>query len=431
MNANDPFERMIAGYMASEGSASVSDRRLDDALASTSRMRPYPRWLALMKEPPMRISSPVVVGSPTLRLAVILALTLALGLLGAAAVAAAASLLPSPSTLAPFGPAANGSLVYSLAGDIYLADADGGNPRAILAGDTVDRYPWFSHDGRTIAFVRGPDQFQALMVMNADGSNVRQLLGGGNWNAEFMPSDTQMVATRDRDVFQRDLSIIDVATGAVRDLDLGGLSALYWQMPRPRDGREIIFPALTARGSSDVGLYAIAPDGTGLRTIGAIATGESNDQQSFQASALSPDGTTIAYWNWERKEGTASPDDYLHIRDLTTGAEVPVAYSSPNGGWGKAATLSPDGSMVVFESSLYQGAKRQLYYGPVDGSAPSGPMGPSFSDQDLMGFSLSPDGTQLLLGLTDTVSVIDLATGATRVLPGMPTMPSWQRVAAS
>lgn len=431
MNANDPFERIIAGYMASEGSTSVSDRGLDDALASTSRMRSYPRWLALMKEPPMRISSPVVVGSPTIRLAVILAMTLALGLLGAAAVAAAASLLPSGPTLAPYGPTANGSMVYDLAGDIYTADADGGNALAILTGDTVDRHPWFSHDGQTIAFVRGPDAFGALMVMNADGSNVRQLLSGGNWNAEFMPSDKQMVATRDRDVFQRDLSIIDVATGDVRDLDLGGLSAQYWEMPRPRDGREIIFPAWTARGSSDVGLYAIAPDGSGLRTVGAIATGESNDQQSFQASALSPDGTTIAYWNWERKAGTASPDDYLHMRDLTSGADIPVAYGSPNGGWGKLATISPDGSMVVFQSSLYQAAKRQLYYGPVDGSTPSVPVGPSFLDQDLMGFSISPDGTTLVLGLTDQVSVIDLATGASRVLPGMPTMPSWQRAAAS
>jgi len=97
-------------------------------IASSSRQRP--RWLALIKEPPMRISNRVAVGSPTFRLAAILALSVALLLAVAGAVTAGASLLPKTPLPAPFGPAANGSLAYSAKGDIYLADADGGNPRA-------------------------------------------------------------------------------------------------------------------------------------------------------------------------------------------------------------------------------------------------------------------------------------------------------------
>ena len=45
-------------------------------------------------------------------------------------------------------------------------------------------------------------------------------------------------------------------------------------MARPPDGQEVIFTGVRTRAGQDLGIYAIKPDGTGLRAIGAISTTE-------------------------------------------------------------------------------------------------------------------------------------------------------------
>ncbi len=70
--------------------------------------------------------------------------------------------------------------------DIWLMDADGGNPRLIAAAPGNDEFlfPRFSPDGRLIAFHRrlGPTLQADVWVMNADGSGQTRLthLGGGS-----------------------------------------------------------------------------------------------------------------------------------------------------------------------------------------------------------------------------------------------------------
>jgi dipeptidyl aminopeptidase/acylaminoacyl peptidase len=433
MNTNNDLQRQVTRVFADAAPTGYPDELLARVLTTTSRTRPRPTWLADLKEPPMRIPARVVVGSPTLRLASILALTLALILAAAGVVVAGASLLPSQPLPPPFGPARNGSLVYAKIGDIYLADADGSNSRPIITGDTADGPAWFSHDGRTIAFARGPAPNQALMVANADGSNVRQLLPAQEWNAEFMPSDQQMVATRTVDGHHV-LSMIDVASGGVTDLDLGGIDPNFWQMPRPPDGREIIFTANTAPGNPEQGLYAIQPDGTGLRTIGALATAESYgkppapDRISFQTLALDPDGTTILYENWEPRDAAATASgDFLHLRDLDSGADLPLLFDPTDGGL--MPHYSPDGSKVVFEGTTDGGNTQHLVYAPVDGSGPSVQIGPSYSYQDRLGNDFSPDGKQVVLSMNLYTLLIDAATDETIKIRDIQTTPYWQRLA--
>ena len=48
MNENLSLERLISAVMADEAAGSVPDRMLDDVLSSTARLRPAPRWLALV-----------------------------------------------------------------------------------------------------------------------------------------------------------------------------------------------------------------------------------------------------------------------------------------------------------------------------------------------------------------------------------------------
>jgi len=108
MSANTPLERKVATWMTDEVSGRVPDALLDDILATTGRLRPDRRWLALLKEPPMRVHSLVAVGSPTRRLTA--GLALALLVLAATAAVVGAFLLRGPTVSADDWPAFRGDL---------------------------------------------------------------------------------------------------------------------------------------------------------------------------------------------------------------------------------------------------------------------------------------------------------------------------------
>jgi hypothetical protein len=421
-----PFEREVASVFTGLAPSRGPDALLDDVFLTTSRMRPRPRWLALIKEPPMHTSARVSVGSPTFRLISITIGTIVLLLAGLAAVGVGARVLSADGLPPPYGPARNGPLLFSAGADIYLADPDGSDPRSIVTGATFDQVPWFSQDGTKIAFGRGSEIARALMVADADGSNVRKLLGPGDWWAEFLPSGNEMVVTRPVDGTYQ-MSIIDVTTGSTaRDFDLGTVVVDWWVVPRPPDGHELIFRGRPSADSTDMGLYGINVDGTGLRSIGATAPGH-DDEWPFLDGSISPDGSTIAYWN-VKPTGPTSPiaDQQLHLRDLETGEELPV----PFGRDGLLPRFSPDGSMILYQGWWDDLSGDQLYVAPVDGSQPPRPIGPKFLEANGQAFGFSPDGTMVFSNGTGEGMLIDLASGATTQLTGNgPEAAGWQRLA--
>src|SRR5262245_58385822 len=95
MSTRPSLERSIAAWMADEAIDGDHDVLFHDILAATGRARPEPRWLALLKEPPMRLHSRVAVGSPTARILVVTLVPLLLLLAG---VAAALAVQPAGQT---------------------------------------------------------------------------------------------------------------------------------------------------------------------------------------------------------------------------------------------------------------------------------------------------------------------------------------------
>lgn len=71
------FERFVADHVG-DGGVTLPGAFYDDMHALASQTRQRPRWLALIKEPPMRVSSRVAVGSPVLQTLTILAASLAI-----------------------------------------------------------------------------------------------------------------------------------------------------------------------------------------------------------------------------------------------------------------------------------------------------------------------------------------------------------------
>ena len=99
MNENLSFERNVAEHIANEGVAPPSDAFYNELVTSADRHGQRPRWLALIKEPPMRIESRIAVGSPTARVAAIMVATLLLAISLAAAGLAGSRLLAADGAI--------------------------------------------------------------------------------------------------------------------------------------------------------------------------------------------------------------------------------------------------------------------------------------------------------------------------------------------
>jgi hypothetical protein len=105
MNEDPMLERNVASTFAAAAPSRAPAGLLDPIVTSVGRTRQRPRWLAVLKEPPMRHASRVVVGSPTARVAALVAATLLLGLLATGAfVAGAQSPSPAPAELEAAAP---------------------------------------------------------------------------------------------------------------------------------------------------------------------------------------------------------------------------------------------------------------------------------------------------------------------------------------
>ncbi|MET0772239.1 MAG: pectinesterase family protein, partial [Candidatus Limnocylindrales bacterium] len=97
MNTEPQFEQRIAAALGRAASTGHPDGLLDSVLTTVGHTRMRPRWLALIKEPPMRIHSRVAAGSPALRLVTALILITLLAILATGTVVAGARLLGPPA----------------------------------------------------------------------------------------------------------------------------------------------------------------------------------------------------------------------------------------------------------------------------------------------------------------------------------------------
>jgi nitrous oxidase accessory protein len=78
MNDDVRQEQLFAEALHDLAPSRAPDRLRTQVKAETSDVRPRPRWLALIQQPPMRTNSRLAVGSPTARVAAIAAATLLL-----------------------------------------------------------------------------------------------------------------------------------------------------------------------------------------------------------------------------------------------------------------------------------------------------------------------------------------------------------------
>ena len=327
-------------------------------------------------------------GSPcntTLRLVPVPRLAWLLVIVGLiAALGAAALLVGSRSRLpAPFGPAANGSIVYGTeSGDILAYDPVSGTSSSIIAGTTKDETPDFSPDGTKFLFARETEDANRwlLMVADADGSDIRPLTGPlfPDWNA-WSPDSAASCRGR-------------YGPGSRHPLDLRPRWKRSAEPParRPHAGPGPVAVGDRARlplagRARPIGLYAISIDGSAAPA--APAANAPSDTDWLQP-VLSPDGTRLVWTKW------VDGRPVIHVIDIASGKVSTPVFSGTNEGDGWP-TWSPDGTKLLF--SRWDGIGEPSGGGPgrpvatssrwgrASRTSPTGPSG-----------SFSPDGTRIV-----------------------------------
>jgi Tol biopolymer transport system component len=373
MIADDRFERLISDWLHVDAEHRVPDH-LDAVLRLTRSERQRPAWSSLERwlsmdttftgrlAPAMRPAWPILIA-----IMILIAL--------AAVMLVAGSRQPLP---APFGPALSGVTARAESGDIFLRDPATGR-QTVIAGPEWDSLPGFSPDGTKLSFLRSltADAMDAtIMVANTDGTDLRPVtdpildMSSGGWSGDgawiaLSARDTTTTASDDYH-----LLVVDVARGTTAVLDVGmSVSDVSWLPP---DGREIVFRGQTALPSA---LWAIRPDGTGLRPLtardGAPDTG-------YQEPVLSPDGRLLAYVSWDDNWALV-----VHVQELASERAWTIPTSERLADLG-APIFSPDGRYLLVRRHVrdapppvFDGVARLMLV-PVDGSDEGRPIGHEF-----------------------------------------------------
>lgn len=408
MTQADRFERNLADWLAESALPRTPDY-VDDILRQAWSTRQRPAWSFSERWLPMSV---ITLGRRTFKplpwrmiaLLAVLALLLA--------VALAIGVGSQPRLPAAYGVAANGLLALDENRDIVTLDPTSGSKRTIVGGPTIDTSPVFSRDGTRLAFQREIAGIPTLWVARADGSGQRQLktdplidLGDTAWSP-----DGRSILLTSLVGGSRTISIVATdGSDAPRALNVGmPADGPTW---RPPDGREILFRGHAPTG---FGLFAIGPDGSGLRSV---TPSDGSYEFAYMAPGWSPDGSMIVY-QWAETLSSDRLGQRLYVIEADGGGRQQItSVESSLPSW------SPDGTRVSFVNT---GVGPVVTVAPVDGGGPSIETGP----QGAGAVAWTPDGSQILYLAEGSGSplMLDPAGGPSKPATWTSSsFPDWQR----
>ena len=444
MNQRDELDRKLMAWL-DDPFTPPAPTYLGEVLDRTRMTRQRRAWASLERWLPMTLTlRRPMLALPTRLLALGLALILAL-----LAALALAPILSSPNHL----PAAvtkwsNGLVAFGRDGDIWIVDPQGGEARVLIGGPAFDDEPDWSPDGTRIAFWRtgvgtqkaGGSPAQALMVANADGSNVTQVTTvpvidptGLVWS----PDGSQLVLASTVKRYPT-ISLVAADGSGTRSLDLGVPADQADWHP---DGKSLLVRAGTPNGTS---LFSVSlPDGVlsaPIVTSDVTSAYYAGDRgvNDFLWPTYSPDGSRIAYTNGQSPvdghQGVfGGPDTRNHIVAADGSGDRVVEYSADSD-YEDDASWSPDGTRLSMVTR--SGDVHHLVIASSDGSADMVASSPQ-TDRAALWTGWAPDGKSILM-IRDSDGVraqlamlVDARTGETTPAPWLGgTHFDWQPVAA-
>jgi hypothetical protein len=349
-----------------------------------------------------------------------------------------------PRLPAPFGPAANGPVLFNHGGDIWTAQADGSGARPLITGPEEDWDAWYSYDGSRFAWNRARGGGKDLLIANADGSDPIQLNDAPFMHSpwwDWSPRGDAIAVIHELD----GISVVSIVPtdGSRKMRTLAPGLAVDWVYWRPPDGRELIIRGHPLSDSSLTALYAVRADGatSAPRQLTALVSGDA----SIMEPKLSPDGRTAVYWDREpgsTERRAAAPASWIYVVDLDSGAGRRMRFD-PYALSESRPVFSPDAQSLLFlrQSEADDGSvSAQLVLAPADGSGPGRALGPTIATEGVdTEWLFSPDGESILVTSTTDDHLIDLPSHLINVRYGSPMSdteastarisfyPTWQR----
>lgn len=349
MTRDAAFEATVAAWLAAQTSEDVPAGFVERVVAVTAVTRRRRAWLPSRRLALPRIDTWWLTRPASVKVAIVLAL-IAASILGAAAFLPRRHALPG-----------SGLLVYDNGGVLQTFDQRDGAAARITSG-SFDTAPSFSPDGTKIAFWRrsGPGLPASLWVMNSDGSNQHNITGqadlSGNESVRAVWSpDSAMLAFAVGDYYSSSHLYVTRADGTgLREIGADNLSRTdpSWSP----DGSLIAFRGHTVGELPDeippdpaIGIYVIAPDGSGQRRVGSSGAGAPSNWGAFGWPSVGappswlPDGRSLLYPIPGPKR-----THLLVIGSVDNSSETSIPLP-PNSN--VLPVVSPDGSRVAFIAS--------------------------------------------------------------------------------
>ncbi|MFS8638343.1 MAG: amidohydrolase family protein [Gemmatimonadota bacterium] len=272
-------------------------------------------------------------------------------------------------------------LVFDLLGDIYVMPIEGGEAKLLLGGPAYETQPKWSPDGTKIAFTSDRDGIENIWIVDADGSNPRQITK------------------------ERERQVMDP----------------IWTP----DGQYIIarkhFRNTRSLGAGEMWMWHIG-GGSGLQL-----TKRRNWEQNSAEPEISPDGRWL-YWSEDITPGggfqynrNPHPGIYAIRRlDRHTG-ETETFIRGPGGA--ARPVISPDGKTLAYVKRV--GVKSVLVLHDIESGKERILFDRLDHDQQeawaIFGvyprFSWTPDGRSIVIWAGGKLNRIDVQTGEARVIP--------------
>ena len=220
--------------------------------------------------------------------------------------------------------------------EIYVMDADGGNPQNLTNHHANDLNPSWSLDGRRIAFSTDRDGNFEVYVMNANGTSPRNLTNhkASDGSPSWSPDGRKIAFQSDRGG-RFDIYSMDQDGGNPQNLT--NIPATEDRSPAwSRDGKRIVFES---QRDKDWEIYVMDADGQNPLRI-------TDRRDHDREPSWSPDGEKIAFAR--REQGTWNiylmDADGGNPKNLTKNRTARVEYREPS--W------SPVNQSIAFKSDI-------------------------------------------------------------------------------